>query len=135
MGIMPKSMCRHYRLSPDSKELAMPPTVPLLTWQSLILHLRTPFRVSYGASTTRQAFWLRLAGDSGWGEGTIPPYYGVDEAAMIDFWQATAARPDPLRRRLRPGSASMVRPRPARLWTWRCTTASAGSAICPYIAC
>ena len=83
-------------MSPDSKELIMPSTAPLLTWQSLTLHLRTPFRVSYGASTTRQAFWLRLAGDSGWGEGTIPPYYGVDEAAMIAFWQATAARPDPL---------------------------------------
>lgn len=74
----------------------MPPTNPLLTWQSLILRLRTPFRVSYGASTTRQAFWLRLTGDAGWGEAAIPPYYGIDEAAMIVFWQATATRPDSL---------------------------------------
>lgn len=67
-----------------------------LTWQALTLHLHSPFRVSYGASTTRRAFWLRLAGDAGWGEGTIPPYYGVDEDAMIAYWQATAMRDDPL---------------------------------------
>jgi L-alanine-DL-glutamate epimerase-like enolase superfamily enzyme len=67
-----------------------------LTWQALTLRLHTPFRVSYGASATRRAFWLRLAGDAGWGEGTIPPYYGVDEAAMIAFWQAMATRDDPL---------------------------------------
>jgi L-alanine-DL-glutamate epimerase-like enolase superfamily enzyme len=67
-----------------------------LTWQALTLRLHTPFRVSYGASTTRRAFWLRLAGDAGWGEGTIPPYYGVDEDAMIAFWQVMATRGDPL---------------------------------------
>jgi len=67
-----------------------------LTWQALTLRLHTPFRVSYGVSATRRAFWLRLAGDAGWGEGTIPPYYGVDEAAMIAFWQAMAMRGDPL---------------------------------------
>lgn len=49
-----------------------------LCWQTLTLKLRNPFRVSYGVTDTRQAFWLRLAGDSGWGEGTIPPYYRVD---------------------------------------------------------
>lgn len=74
----------------------MSSTTPLLHWQPLTLRLHTPFRVSYGASTTRQAFWLRLAGDAGWGEGTIPPYYGIDEAAMIAFWRATATRSDPL---------------------------------------
>lgn len=79
-----------------SKERSMSSTTPLLTWQPLTLRLHTPFRVSYGASVARRAFWLRLAGDAGWGEGTIPPYYGIDEAAMIAFWQAAAARPDPL---------------------------------------
>ena len=49
-----------------------------LCWQTLTLKLRNPFRLSYGVADTRQAFWLRLAGDSGWGEGTIPPYYRVD---------------------------------------------------------
>lgn len=67
-----------------------------LTWQAVTLHLHTPFRVSYGASVTRRAFWLRLAGDAGWGEGTIPPYYGVDESAMSDYWQAMAMRDDAL---------------------------------------
>lgn len=74
----------------------MPELAAGLVWQPLTLHLRTPFRVSYGVSTTRQAFWLRLAGDAGWGEAAIPPYYGVDDDAMSAFWQATARRADPL---------------------------------------
>ena len=57
-----------------------------LTWETLTLKLRNPFRLSYGVSETRQAFWLRLPGDEGWGEGTIPPYYRVDPAAMTDCW-------------------------------------------------
>ncbi len=65
---------------------------PRLSWQSLTLRLQNPFRVAYGASETRQAFWLRLSEDSGWGEGTIPPYYGVETAAMIAFWQSVAKR-------------------------------------------
>ncbi len=64
-------------------------------WEAIILQMRNPFRVSYGVSETRQAFWLRLAGDEGWGEGTIPPYYGVDTAEMIAFWEATGYRRDP----------------------------------------
>jgi len=61
-------------------------TPALLTWESLTLRLRKPFTVSYGSSETRQAFWVRLAGDEGWGEGTIPPYYGIDPAEMIAVW-------------------------------------------------
>jgi L-alanine-DL-glutamate epimerase-like enolase superfamily enzyme len=30
----------------------------------------------------------------GWGEGTIPPYYGVQTEAMIGFWQEAAERQD-----------------------------------------
>jgi L-alanine-DL-glutamate epimerase-like enolase superfamily enzyme len=66
-----------------------------LTWQPITLQLRNPFRISYGASETRTAHWLRLAGDEGWGEGTIPPYYGVTTAAMAAFWDAAAQRADP----------------------------------------
>ena len=69
---------------------------PLLSWKSLTLKLQNPWRVAYGASETRQAFWLRLAGDAGWGEGTIPPYYGVQTEAMAAFWQLAAERRDPL---------------------------------------
>lgn len=68
---------------------------PRLSWQPLTLQLRNPFTVSYGTSETRRAFWLRLAGDEGWGEGTIPPYYGVEEADMMAFWSAAAARRQP----------------------------------------
>lgn len=69
----------------------------LLTWESLTLQLRNPFVISYGSSDTRQAFWLRLAGDEGWGEGTIPSYYGVDNAAITATWAQAAAsgRPFP----------------------------------------
>jgi L-alanine-DL-glutamate epimerase-like enolase superfamily enzyme len=66
-----------------------------LTWEPITLQLRNPFRVSYGASETRRAFWLRLAGDEGWGEGTIPPYYGVSEEEMAAFWAKAAARTEP----------------------------------------
>lgn len=61
-----------------------------VTWQAYTLKLQTPFRVSYGASVTRQAFLLRLAGNAGWGEGTIPPYYGVDTEAMTVLWESAA---------------------------------------------
>ncbi len=70
--------------------------LPLLTWEKLTLKLRNPFRLSYGVSETRQAFWIRLANDEGWGEGTIPPYYGVDPDSMTAFWDAAAQREDSL---------------------------------------
>jgi L-alanine-DL-glutamate epimerase-like enolase superfamily enzyme len=68
-----------------------------LRWEPLTLKLRNPFRLSYGTTETRQAFWLRLADDGGWGEGTIPPYYRVDPSAMTDCWEraATHDRPPP----------------------------------------
>jgi L-alanine-DL-glutamate epimerase-like enolase superfamily enzyme len=72
----------------------MPQT--LLTWESLTLKLRNPFILSYGASDTRQAFWIRLAGDEGWGEGTIPPYYGVDTSEMTAAWATAAQSSRPL---------------------------------------
>jgi L-alanine-DL-glutamate epimerase-like enolase superfamily enzyme len=67
-----------------------------LTWEAITLELHTPFHLSYGVSETRRAFWLRLPGDAGWGEGTIPPHYGIDEADMVAVWEAAAARTDPL---------------------------------------
>ncbi len=86
-----------------------------LSYEAITLQLRNPFRLSYGVSETRRAFWLRLheagvppqpgprsspgdpgtAGDAGWGEGTIPSYYHVPEAEMCAFWEATAQRSDP----------------------------------------
>ncbi len=44
----------------------------------------------YGVSEVRSTFWIRLKNDEGWGEGTIPPYYGIDEQEMIAFWQVAA---------------------------------------------
>ncbi len=66
-----------------------------LTWQSITLQLRIPFRIAYGVSETRQAFWLRLAEDAGWGEGTIPSYYHISDAEMIAYWETAAARTEP----------------------------------------
>jgi L-alanine-DL-glutamate epimerase-like enolase superfamily enzyme len=68
---------------------------PRLTWQPLTLQLRHPFQISYGVSETRQAFWLRLADDVGWGEGTIPSYYHISDADMFAFWEAVARRTEP----------------------------------------
>jgi len=66
-----------------------------LHWEKLTLQLRNPFRLSYGVSETRDAFWLRLADDEGWGEGTIPPYYRVDASAMTDCWERAAKQEIP----------------------------------------
>ncbi len=68
---------------------------PCLSWQSLTLQLRTPFRLSYGATQERTAHWIRLRGDVGWGEGTIPPYYPLREADLHAYWDRAALRTDP----------------------------------------
>ena len=68
---------------------------PAFTWQPITLHLRNPFRLSYGVTETRRSHWLRLADDEGWGEAAIPPYYGINDDAMIAFWEQTAARREP----------------------------------------
>jgi len=73
----------------------MTSTPARLTWQPLTLHLRNPFRLSYGVTETRRSHWLRLADDAGWGEAAIPPYYGISDEAMIAFWTQAAARRDP----------------------------------------
>ena len=61
-------------------------STPRLTWEAITLKLHNPFRLSTGVSTTRQAYWIRLTDDEGWGEGTIPPYYNVKDDDMKSFW-------------------------------------------------
>jgi L-Ala-D/L-Glu epimerase len=73
----------------------MSPSTDRLSWQAITLKLQNPFRISYGVSATRQAFWLCLADDAGWGEAAIPPYYGISDEAMIAYWQTIAQRTDP----------------------------------------
>ncbi|NMB94399.1 MAG: dipeptide epimerase [Flexilinea flocculi] len=66
-----------------------------LTWTELTLNLKNPFTVSYGSSTTRTAYWIRLDNDEGWGEGTIPFYYGIDFKTMTDYWDRAAQKQEP----------------------------------------
>lgn len=66
-----------------------------LSWTELTLNLKNPFTVSYGSSTTRTAYWIRLDNDEGWGEGTIPFYYGIDFKTMTDYWDLAAQKQDP----------------------------------------
>lgn len=73
---------------------------PRLTWERITLKLRNPFRVSYGTSEERQAYWLRLENDEGWGEGTIPPYYHVDQSETEAVWQAAAQSTIPFPERI-----------------------------------
>jgi L-alanine-DL-glutamate epimerase-like enolase superfamily enzyme len=61
-----------------------------LSYELLVLNLRNPFRLSYGVSDTRNAYWIRLKDDEGWGEGTIPPYYHVQAGEMTRFWDQAA---------------------------------------------
>lgn len=65
---------------------------PMLTWQKIVLKLRNPFRLSYGTSETREAYWIRLHRDEGWGEGTIPPYYQISSLAMESYWERISKR-------------------------------------------
>jgi L-Ala-D/L-Glu epimerase len=62
-----------------------------LSWEMVTLRLRNPFHISYGVSDTRQAFIIRLEDGSGFGEGTIPPYYHIHQKDMIAYWQEAAA--------------------------------------------
>jgi L-alanine-DL-glutamate epimerase-like enolase superfamily enzyme len=73
---------------------------PRLTWERITLKLRNPFRLSYGTSEERQAYWLRLENDEGWGEGTIPPYYHVDQSETEAVWQAAAQSTIPFPERI-----------------------------------
>lgn len=68
---------------------------PILTYEKLILKLRNPFRLSYGTTEERTVFWIRLAEDAGWGESAIPPYYGVEQDAMITLWERKIAEANP----------------------------------------
>jgi L-Ala-D/L-Glu epimerase len=63
---------------------------PRLSWQVVTLRLRVPFRLSYGVTETRRSFSVRLAGDEGFGEAAIPPYYGVSEESMVTLWESLA---------------------------------------------
>lgn len=69
---------------------------PHFTYQKLTLQLRNPFHLSYGVSDTREAYWIRLADDAGWGEGSIPPYYRVNQDEMIATWERLAKQDRPL---------------------------------------
>jgi L-alanine-DL-glutamate epimerase-like enolase superfamily enzyme len=66
-----------------------------ISWQQITLRLRNPFGLSYGISDTRVAYLIRLANDEGWGEGTIPPYYGIESSAMTAFWDAAGEKGEP----------------------------------------
>ncbi len=68
----------------------------MLNYELITLILRNPFRLSYGVSDTREAFWIRLKDDEGWGEGTIPPYYRVDSKELTRFWDDAAKNKQPL---------------------------------------
>ena len=60
-----------------------------LSVEPLLLHLKTPFRIAHGTSTTRQNVLVRL-GD-GVGEGALPPYYPYDFAEVRAYLEALDA--------------------------------------------
>ena len=68
---------------------------PRLSWEAITLKLHNPFRLSTGVSTTRRAYWIRLANNEGWGEGTIPPYYNIKDDEMTSFWDTASQQEVP----------------------------------------
>ena len=65
-----------------------------IEWVQYELVLKTPFTVSYGSSSTRTAFLIRTD-DGGFGEGTIPFYYGIPFAEMTAAWGRAAGKSFP----------------------------------------
>lgn len=70
-------------------------STPRLSWEAITLKFHNPFQLSTGVSTNRRAYWIRLADDEGWGEGTIPPYYNVKDDDMKSFWDTASQREIP----------------------------------------
>ena len=87
-----------------------------LNWTELTLKLKNPFTVSYGSSTTRPAFWIRLENEEGWGEGTIPFYYGIDFKTMTDYWDKASLKQEPFPESVEaiPGWIDQSAPKPAQ---------------------
>ena len=93
----------------------MPVRNVLLSWEKQTLKLRNPFRLSYGSTEERQSFWLRVNGDEGWGEASIPPYYRVDAGEMVACWERANAQAKPLPEEVKDVSAwAPDGPAPAR---------------------
>ncbi len=61
-----------------------------LRWTPITLEYIRPFQLSNGTSLRRTAYWIRLEDDSGWGEGTIPPYYGISNESMTAYWDSAS---------------------------------------------
>lgn len=53
---------------------------------SVTLQLRVPFKISYGASTTRENVLVSI--DEGVGEGAVVPYYGETPQRIISYVQS-----------------------------------------------
>ncbi|RLE06421.1 MAG: hypothetical protein DRJ13_00225 [Bacteroidetes bacterium] len=68
---------------------------PRLSCEVFTLKLHHPFRLSTGVSTTRTAHWIRLEDDQGWGEGTIPPYYNINDQDMQALWDEKSRSTEP----------------------------------------
>ena len=108
-----------------------------LTWQKFTLQLRNPFRLSYGVSETRQAFWVRLADDVGWEKAPSAVLRGEDEH-MIAYWadkaQSDRPFPDDVAEILI-GWARMVQLRRAARWNWLFMTGLPASGSCRCMPC
>ena len=62
-------------------------------WEKITLELKNPNRISYGKSSKFQIYWIRLAGDNGWGETAIPCDGGNSDKEMLAFWEIVARSP------------------------------------------
>lgn len=55
-------------------------------WEKIALELKNPFPVAYGESNIHHVYWIRLAEDNGWGEGTIPSFSGISDKELVACW-------------------------------------------------
>jgi L-alanine-DL-glutamate epimerase-like enolase superfamily enzyme len=86
--------------------LPRPPAGSVLAWLAMkeelfaevrTLHLREPFRIAHGATSSRQVLRVRLG--AAWGEAPFVPYYQESPAAVLDWirtWRAARGEGSPL---------------------------------------
>lgn len=75
------------------KEKGLPVNKQRFVWEKITLELKNPIRIAYGKSNKSQIYWIRLAGDNGWGEAVIPSYGVNSDKEMLAFWANAAWSP------------------------------------------
>jgi len=62
-------------------------------WEKITLELKNSIPIAYEKRSKFNIYWIRLAGDNGWGEGAISSYGGNTDKELIACWANAAWSP------------------------------------------